>query len=123
MPSAPISIYSSVLRRPSFRSWGAPLAARRRRWAARVRRSGFVWDAAGHVVTNNHVVEGVQALLVRLASGQVAQSEKVGTAPNYDLAVVRMSGGAALPSPIAVGTSAALKVGQFAYAIGNPFGL
>src|SRR5215469_3787347 len=40
--------------------------------------SGFVWDAAGHVVTNNHVVEGVQTLLVRLASGQVAQSQKVG---------------------------------------------
>jgi 2-alkenal reductase len=53
----------------------------------------------------------------------VTQSEKVGTAPNYDLAVIRISGGAAPPPPIAVGTSADLKVGQFAYAIGNPFGL
>jgi len=85
--------------------------------------SGFIWDAAGHVVTNNHVVEGVGTLLVRLSSGEVAQSEKVGTAPNYDLAVIRITGRAALPSPIVVGTSADLKVGQFAYAIGNPFGL
>jgi len=59
--------------------------------------SGFVWDAAGNVVTNNHVVEGVQTLRVRLASGKVAQGEKVGTAPNYDLAVIRISGGATLP--------------------------
>ena len=68
-------------------------------------------------------MEGVQTLRVRLASGKVAQGEKVGTVPNYDLAVIRISGGAALPSPIAVGTSADRKVGQFAYAIGNPFGL
>jgi len=85
--------------------------------------SGFLWDAAGHVVTNNHVVQGVQTLLVRLASGNVVQSEVVGTAPNYDLAVIWIRGGTTLPPPIAVGTSADLKVGQFAYAIGNPFGL
>lgn len=85
--------------------------------------TGFVWDAAGHVVTNNHVVEGVQRPLVRLASGKVVQGEVAGTAPNYDLAVLWIRGGAALPPPIAVGTSADLKVGQFAYAIGNPFGL
>jgi 2-alkenal reductase len=84
--------------------------------------SGFMWDAAGHVVTNNHVVEGVQTLSVRLASGTVTQADLVGTAPNYDLAVVRVRAGSG-PPPLAVGSSADLKVGQFAYAIGNPFGL
>jgi 2-alkenal reductase len=85
--------------------------------------TGFVWDGAGHVVTNNHVVEGIQMPLVRLASGEQTKADVVGTAPNYDLAVVRITASAALPAPIAVGTSADLKVGQFAYAIGNPFGL
>jgi 2-alkenal reductase len=85
--------------------------------------TGFIWDAAGHAVTNNHVVESVQSLQVRLASGEVSQADIVGTAPNYDLAVIRIRSARRLPAPLAVGTSADLKVGQFAYAIGNPFGL
>jgi S1-C subfamily serine protease len=85
--------------------------------------TGFIWDVAGHIVTNNHVVEGVQSLVVRLASGEVSQADTVGTAPHYDLAVIRIRGGAGVAPPLTVGTSADLKVGQFAYAIGNPFGL
>jgi S1-C subfamily serine protease len=85
--------------------------------------SGFVWDAAGNVVTNNHVVENAQDLQVRLASGQVTRADVIGTAPNYDLAVIRLHSIGSLPPPLAIGSSADLKVGQFAYAIGNPFGL
>jgi len=85
--------------------------------------TGFIWDAAGHAVTNNHVVEGIRSPQVRLASGEVLQADVVGTAPNYDLAVIHIRSGAPLPPPLAVGTSADLRVGQFAYAIGNPFGL
>jgi S1-C subfamily serine protease len=85
--------------------------------------TGFVWDGAGHIVTNNHVVQGVGTLLVRFASGEVAKAEPVGQAPNYDLAVIRVSGSRALPPPLPVGSSADLKVGQAAFAIGNPFGL
>jgi 2-alkenal reductase len=85
--------------------------------------SGFVWDAAGHVVTNNHVVEGARPVAIRLASGEIIPAEIVGTAPNYDLAVLRLGRTGEAPPPIAVGTSADLKVGQAAYAIGNPFGL
>lgn len=85
--------------------------------------SGFVWDRAGNVVTNNHVVENVQGLQVRLASGEVTQAHVIGTAPNYDLAVIQLHGVGSLPPPLAIGSSADLKVGQFAYAIGNPFGL
>jgi S1-C subfamily serine protease len=85
--------------------------------------SGFVWDQAGNVVTNNHVVENSQNLQVRLSSGQVTQATVLGTAPNYDLAVIRLNSLGALPPALAIGTSADLKVGQLAYAIGNPFGL
>jgi 2-alkenal reductase len=85
--------------------------------------TGFVWDAAGHVVTNNHVVQGAQQLRVRLSTGQVLPAQAIGTAPNYDLAVIRIQGGSAIPRPAAIGTSSDLKVGQWAFAIGNPFGL
>jgi 2-alkenal reductase len=85
--------------------------------------TGFVWDDAGHIVTNNHVVEGAGAVAIRFASGEVVPAEVVGTAPNYDLAVLRINGTRQRPPPIPIGTSADLKVGQAAYAIGNPFGL
>jgi S1-C subfamily serine protease len=85
--------------------------------------SGFVWDGAGHIVTNDHVVEGTSSLAVRFASGQVLRAQVVGTAPNYDLAVIRVDNPRSLPPPIAIGTSDDLKVGQWVFAIGNPFGL
>src|SRR6266545_4909483 len=85
--------------------------------------TGFVWDAAGHIVTNDHVVEGTGSLAVRFASGQVSRAHVVGTAPNYDLAVIRVDNTRSLPPPIAIGTSDDLKVGQWVFAIGNPFGL
>src|SRR3954453_1737112 len=85
--------------------------------------TGFIWDAAGHVVTNDHVVEGAGSLAVRLASGQVLRAQLVGAAPNYDLAVIRVDNTRSLPPPIAIGSSDDLKVGQWVFAIGNPFGL
>jgi 2-alkenal reductase len=62
-------------------------------------------------------------LAVRLASGEVIEATVVGLAPHYDLAVIRLGSVGGLPRPIAVGSSADLKVGQAAFAIGNPFGL
>jgi 2-alkenal reductase len=85
--------------------------------------SGFIWDRAGHVVTNDHVVRGAGRVSVRLASGDVIAAEVVGQAPQYDLAVLRLSQSSALPAPVPLGSSADLKVGQSAFAIGNPFGL
>src|ERR1700719_3979362 len=85
--------------------------------------TGFVWDDAGNIVTNNHVVEGTTDVAVRLASGKAIPADIVGTAPNYDLAVIRLRNSGTIPKPIAIGSSADLKVGQFAFAIGNPFGL
>jgi len=85
--------------------------------------TGFVWDEAGHIVTNDHVVQNARAIAARFASGEVVQADVVGVAPNYDLAVLRVRGARRLPAPLAIGTSADLKVGQAAFAIGNPFGL
>jgi 2-alkenal reductase len=84
--------------------------------------TGFLWDAAGHVVTNNHVIEGAAQVRIRLAAGDIVAAEVVGTAPNYDLAVLRLGRGQPPPA-IPLGSSADLKVGQAAFAIGNPFGL
>ncbi|MFZ0460592.1 MAG: trypsin-like peptidase domain-containing protein [Rhodoplanes sp.] len=85
--------------------------------------TGFIWDAAGHIVTNAHVVQGTGAIAVRLADGEVARAQVSGVAPNYDLAVLQLSTVRALPPAIPIGTSADLKVGQAVFAIGNPFGL
>jgi len=85
--------------------------------------TGFVWDGAGNIVTNNHVVAGTNDVAVRLATGGALAADIVGTAPNYDLAVIRLRNPQALLRPVAVGSSADLRIGQFAFAIGNPFGL
>jgi 2-alkenal reductase len=85
--------------------------------------TGFVWDAAGNIVTNDHVVRNAASLAVRFASGDVARAGIVGVAPNYDLAVIRLENTFHLPPPLSIGTSADLKVGQLAFAIGNPYGL
>jgi 2-alkenal reductase len=83
----------------------------------------LVWDNDVHVFTNNHVVENGSEVAVRFASGEVAQADLVGVAPNYDLAVLRIRNARQLPPPVALGSSSELKVGQYAFAIGNPFGL
>ena len=85
--------------------------------------SGFIWDRAGHVVTNNHVVEGARRISVRLESGEPVAAKVIGTAPDYDLAVVRLADTRTLLRPIPIGKSADLKIGQSVFAIGNPFGL
>src|SRR5580704_346866 len=82
--------------------------------------TGFIWDRAGNIVTNNHVVQGTSSLVVRLASGEVGKADIVGTTPDYDLAVIHITYGGQIPAPIIVGSSADLKVGQSAFAIGNP---
>jgi S1-C subfamily serine protease len=85
--------------------------------------TGFLWDQAGNIVTNAHVVSGARRVAIRTASGQVVSGEIAGIAPNYDLAVVRTLSFGPLAAPLPVGTSSDLKVGQAVFAIGNPFGL
>jgi serine protease Do len=85
--------------------------------------SGFVWDTAGHVVTNNHVIEGARRVFVQLDAGKPIEAEPVGFAPEYDLAVVKLKRVPKDLKPIPLGTSKDLKIGQTVIAIGNPFGL
>ena len=85
--------------------------------------SGFIWDRAGHVVTNHHVIAGSREVAVRLDTGEVVPAKLVGSAPDYDLAVVRLQEARTMRRPIPLGESAPLKVGQSVFAIGNPFGL
>lgn len=84
--------------------------------------SGFVWDDHGHIVTNNHVVEGTSRASVRLSDGRDADATLVGVSPAHDLAVIKVDVSKP-PPPLPIGSSHDLKVGQAAVAIGNPFGL
>jgi S1-C subfamily serine protease len=77
----------------------------------------------GHVVTNNHVIEGASEATVRLNDGRSYRAVLVGTSPAHDLAVLRINVAFDRPPPVPVGTSGDLKVGQKVFAIGNPFGL
>ena len=85
--------------------------------------SGFVWDMAGHIVTNFHVIEGASRINVQLDVGNPIRATLVGAAPEYDLAVVRLTDLPQQLRPITIGRSAELKVGQSVFAIGNPYGL
>jgi S1-C subfamily serine protease len=90
--------------------------------------SGFLWDDLGHVVTNCHVVvadTGVIPSRVKVklqGMAEACDAEVVGVEPEKDLAVLKIPPHN-LPTPVAVGTSNDLQVGQKVYAIGNPFGL
>jgi S1-C subfamily serine protease len=85
--------------------------------------SGFVWDEAGHVVTNFHVIQGADAVRVTLADGSAWSASLVGVAADKDLAVLRVDTPTGLLEPVELGSSAELVVGQHVLAIGNPFGL
>lgn len=85
--------------------------------------SGFIWDDAGHVVTNFHVIQGASEATVKLADGRDYQAALVGVSPAHDIAVLKIGVGFQRPPAVPVGTSADLKVGQKVFAIGNPFGL
>jgi S1-C subfamily serine protease len=86
--------------------------------------SGFIWDDAGHIVTNFHVVQnGSGGAKVRMWDHETYDAEVVGVAPNYDLALLRVNAPASKLRPIPVGESGNLQVGQKTFAISNPFGL
>lgn len=85
--------------------------------------SGFVWDKTGHVVTNFHVIQGANRLQVTLADQSSWEATLVGSAPEKDLAVLKIEAPVEQLVPIPVGESENLRVGQAVYAIGNPFGL
>mmetsp|Transcript_49315 Transcript_49315/g.158748 ORF Transcript_49315/g.158748 Transcript_49315/m.158748 type:complete len:420 (+) Transcript_49315:79-1338(+) len=88
--------------------------------------SGFVWDDAGHIVTNYHVIRGASQAKVGVVDGRGSTkmfgATLVGYNPDKDVAVLKIEPSAAL-RPIDIGSSSALRVGSTTLAIGNPFGL
>src|SRR5262249_16302554 len=96
---------------------------RRPREEARSTGSGVIVDAAGYILTNNHVVENAGEIEVRLSDDRKFKAAIVGRDPKTDLAVLRVdTGGTKLPVA-ALGNSDKLRIGQWAIAIGNPVGL
>ncbi len=86
--------------------------------------SGFVIDTEGHILTNNHVVEGATKIEVKLGSSETElKAEVVGTDPASDIALLKVDAPESRLHPLALGDSSKVRVGDPVVAIGNPFGL
>ncbi len=85
--------------------------------------SGFVFDTRGHIITNNHVVENSEKIIITFLDGSSFNAEIVGRDPFTDIAVVKVDADSSLLRPLQLGDSSNLKVGMQVVAIGNPFGL
>jgi len=84
--------------------------------------SGFLISADGYILTNEHVVKGAAEIKVKLSDQRVYEGTLIGVDPRTDVAVIKIDAGEKLPAAV-LGDSDQLKVGQWALAIGNPFGL
>ncbi|MFZ1948337.1 MAG: Do family serine endopeptidase [bacterium] len=83
--------------------------------------SGFIFDRRGYVVTNNHVVKDAQEIVVRLLEGREYPATVVGTDGNTDIAILKIEPDGT-PPVIPLGDSDAIRIGDWAIAVGNPFG-
>jgi S1-C subfamily serine protease len=85
--------------------------------------SGFIWDEAGHVVTNFHVIQGADGAQITLSDHSRWNAKLVGVSPRNDIAVLQIDTNRADLPHVLVGSSHDLSVGQQVFAIGSPFGL
>jgi S1-C subfamily serine protease len=85
--------------------------------------SGWVYDSKGHIVTNQHVVDGARTISVRFWDGSTYSADVVGTDASTDLAVIKVDAPASLLQPLRLADSSSLNVGDSVVAIGSPFGL
>ena len=85
--------------------------------------SGFVYDDQGHVITNQHVVDGAQSVKVTLWNGKTYDATVVGTDASTDIAVLDVDAPASVLEPLSLADSSKLEVGDGVVAIGSPFGL
>ena len=84
--------------------------------------SGFVWDKLGHIVTNYHVVANVDKVEVQFSDGSEFLAKVVGLDPNSDLAVIKLETNDLSFTPLDLGNSNEVNVGNYTFAIGSPFG-
>jgi S1-C subfamily serine protease len=85
--------------------------------------SGFVWDEDGHIVTNNHVVQTGDTAKITLADHSTYEAQQAWSYPDLDVAVLWIKAPKNKLHPIMLGSSNDLRVGQMAFALGDPFGL
>jgi putative serine protease PepD len=85
--------------------------------------SGFVYDTEGHVITNQHVVDGAESVTVKFANGKSYPATVVGGDPSTDIAVIDVDAPASELKPLQLADSAEVEVGEGVIAIGSPFGL
>jgi len=85
--------------------------------------SGFVYDSSGHVITNQHVVDGATSVRVTFWNGQTYTAHVVGTDASTDLAVLKVDAPSSALYPLVLGDSSKVQVGDNVVAIGSPFGL
>ena len=105
-----------------FRRFGPPQQRENQpRLRPRSLGSGFIIESDGYILTNNHVVDGAEKIMVRLSNREEYEAELVGTDPRSDLALLKVSADKRLPTLI-VGDSDELEVGEWVLAIGSPFG-
>ena len=90
---------------------------------AQAQGSGFVYDDAGHIITNEHVVEGANSVSVRFWNGATYKASVVGSDASTDVAVIKVNAPSSILHPVALGNSSAVQVGQTVVAIGSPYGL
>ena len=83
--------------------------------------SGFIIDADGSILTNNHVIEHAERIIVKMADGRTLRARVIGADPDTDIALIKVDGQSGLPvAPL--GDSSALRMGEWVCAIGNPLG-
>jgi len=112
--------YQGVVEITSTSNQSSPLGGEQR---AQGQGSGFVFDSEGHVVTNDHVVEGAETVSVRFWDGSTYDATVVGTDPSTDLAVLEVDAPTSVLKPLELGDSTQLSVGEGVVALGSPFGL
>jgi S1-C subfamily serine protease len=112
--------YKGVVEITAVSSQSSPLGGEQQ---ARGQGSGFVYDTEGHVVTNQHVVDGAETVSVRFWDGSTHDGTVVGSDPSTDLAVIEVDAPASILQPLELGDSTQLSVGEGVAALGSPFGL
>jgi S1-C subfamily serine protease len=111
---------TQVVNTPSVDPFGFPIPQAQRQEALG---SGFVIDKAGHIVTNYHVIEGARSVDVSFSNNESMRARIVGADPSTDIAVLQVDAHSRALTPLVLGNSDAVRVGDSVVAIGNPFGL